>query len=157
MQHCLVKLKFHSTFDSCRNHLYIFVICSSQSRNYIAQNSCTFSSTLIGCVKTHPLAHDQGELPVKFNAASTRADNVPLSAQTVIFAFTMALNCSAFSRLILGAHTAAEACAKRAVRQTCGRYRVCRWYSSITHEENRLEQVFVPDSSCTSVTTAQVR
>ncbi|XP_067224625.1 molybdenum cofactor biosynthesis protein 1 isoform X1 [Chanodichthys erythropterus] len=63
----------------------------------------------------------------------------------------MAFNCSAFSRLILGAHTAAEACAKRAVRQTCGRYRVCRWYSSITHEENRLE----PDTSCTSVRTAQ--
>ncbi|KAK2878650.1 hypothetical protein Q8A67_019441 [Cirrhinus molitorella] len=53
----------------------------------------------------------------------------------------MASNCSTFSRLIIGIQTAAEACTKRAVQQTCGRYRVCRWYSSVTHEENRLEQV----------------
>ncbi|KAK7141903.1 hypothetical protein R3I94_011558 [Phoxinus phoxinus] len=65
----------------------------------------------------------------------------------------MALNCSTFSRLISGAQTAAEACAQRAVQQTCGRYRVCRRYSSVTPEENRLEQVCVSDSD----TTAQVR
>ncbi|XP_016091524.1 molybdenum cofactor biosynthesis protein 1-like [Sinocyclocheilus grahami] len=53
----------------------------------------------------------------------------------------MALNCSTFRRLILGAQTAAEACTKRAVQQTCGRYRLCRWYSGVTHEEKRLEQV----------------
>lgn len=111
-------------------------------------------STLIGCTKTHPFVDVQGKLHVKFNAATAQADNVPLSAQTVIFALVMALKCSAFSRLILRAHTAAEACATRAVQQTCGRKSVCRWYSSITHEENRLEQVFVSDSACT---TAQVR
>ncbi|XP_042598877.1 molybdenum cofactor biosynthesis protein 1-like isoform X1 [Cyprinus carpio] len=53
----------------------------------------------------------------------------------------MALNCSTFSRLILGAQTAAEACGKRAVQQTSGRYRVCRWYAGVTHEEKTLEQV----------------
>ncbi|XP_052475978.1 molybdenum cofactor biosynthesis protein 1 isoform X1 [Carassius gibelio] len=53
----------------------------------------------------------------------------------------MALNCSTFSRLILVAQAAAEACTKRAVHLTCGRYRVCRWYSGVTHEENRVEQV----------------
>ncbi|XP_016300171.1 molybdenum cofactor biosynthesis protein 1-like isoform X1 [Sinocyclocheilus anshuiensis] len=51
------------------------------------------------------------------------------------------MNCSTFRRLILGAQTAAEACTKRAVQQTCGRYRLCRWYSGVTHEEKRLEQV----------------
>lgn len=98
-----------------------------------------------------------GELHVKFNAATRRADNVPVSAQTVISAFMMALNCSTFSRLISGAQTAAEACAQRAVQHTCGRYRVCRRYSSVTPEENRLEQVCVSDSAGTPDTTAQVR
>ncbi|XP_039509393.1 molybdenum cofactor biosynthesis protein 1 isoform X2 [Pimephales promelas] len=66
----------------------------------------------------------------------------------------MALNCGTFSRLISGAHTAAEACAQRALQHTCGRYRVCRRrYSSVTPEENRLEQVCVSDSD----TTPQVR
>ncbi|XP_059376813.1 molybdenum cofactor biosynthesis protein 1-like isoform X2 [Carassius carassius] len=53
----------------------------------------------------------------------------------------MALNCSTFRRLILGAQTAAEACTKRPVQQICGRYRGCRWYSGVTHEEKTLEQV----------------
>ncbi|XP_067311043.1 molybdenum cofactor biosynthesis protein 1 isoform X2 [Pseudorasbora parva] len=54
----------------------------------------------------------------------------------------MALNCSTLARLILGAQTAAEACATRAVQRTCGRYGVCRWFSSsVTHEESRQEQV----------------
>jgi len=80
------------------------------------------------------------ELQVKFNAATSRS--------------MMALNCGTFSRLISGAHTAAEACAQRALQHTCGRYRVCRRrYSSVTPEENRLEQVCVSDSD----TTPQVR
>ncbi|XP_065144793.1 molybdenum cofactor biosynthesis protein 1 isoform X3 [Paramisgurnus dabryanus] len=43
----------------------------------------------------------------------------------------MALNCSRFYRLILGAHSAAEVCSKGTVQQ----------YSSIAREENRLLQV----------------
>nr|ABU96048.1 molybdenum cofactor synthesis step-1 variant 1 [Danio rerio] len=58
----------------------------------------------------------------------------------------MALNCNTFSRIIFGAHTAAEACVKfcRPVQQACGRYQMCRWYSGVTHEENRLEEVRGP-------------
>ncbi|XP_059375390.1 molybdenum cofactor biosynthesis protein 1-like isoform X3 [Carassius carassius] len=71
----------------------------------------------------------------------TNEDYAYISTNTDIFASTMALNCSTFSRLILGAQAAAEACTKRAVHLTCGRYPVCRWYSGVTYEENRVEQV----------------
>ncbi|XP_051578387.1 molybdenum cofactor biosynthesis protein 1-like isoform X2 [Myxocyprinus asiaticus] len=69
----------------------------------------------------------------------------------------MALNCSRLGRLIFGVHTSTEACSKRAVQQSCGGYRVGRWYCSVTHEEKRLEQGCVSDSTVTPATSAQVQ
>lgn len=92
--------------------------------------------------KDTPLVNVPKANYVKFKPAANKLRLCPHFI-TDIFALTMALNCSTFSRLILGAQAAAEACTKRAVHQTCGRYRVCRWYSGVTHEENKLEQVCV--------------
>ncbi|XP_052009511.1 molybdenum cofactor biosynthesis protein 1 isoform X1 [Xyrauchen texanus] len=62
----------------------------------------------------------------------------------------MNLNCSRLGRLIIGAHTATEACSRRAVQQSCGGYKVRRWYCGVTYDEKRLEQVCVTDSTCTA-------